>query len=44
MCRIAATCGVAITVEAGAAPYRAGETATVTLHVESVRVRHRFPT
>jgi hypothetical protein len=36
--------GLAITVEASAAPYRAGDTATVTLHVESVRVGHRFPT
>jgi hypothetical protein len=36
--------GLAITVESGAARYRVGETAAVTLQVQSVRVGHRFPT
>jgi Cytochrome c554 and c-prime len=36
--------GLAITVQTGAARYRVGETAAVTLHVHSVRVGHRFPT
>jgi hypothetical protein len=36
--------GLAITAVPGAARYRAGETARVTLTVENVRVGHRFPT
>lgn len=36
--------GLAITVQTGAARYRVGDTAAVTLDVHSVRVGHRFPT